>query len=100
MDEYFIPQSKAKQIADNFFPDGELVLVGAETAEALRSSTTKDLPAYYIFNNSSNGFVIVSGTETAYPILAYSQEGSIDINNLPDGLRYLLNQYSGDINIT
>lgn len=99
VDEYFITESKAKQIADSFFSEGELVLVGSETSEALRSSTSEELPAYYIYNNTSDGFVIVSGTEAAYPILGYSNKGRIDMQDLPDGLKYLLGLYSGDINV-
>lgn len=49
---------------------------------------------YYIFNAPQNkGFVIVSGDDLAYPILGYSDEGNIDINNLPEGLEALLDAY-------
>lgn len=44
-------------------------------------------PLYYIFNNATEGFVIVSGDDAAYPILGFSDEGNFDVNQLPDAYR-------------
>ena len=50
---------------------------------------------YYVFNNSGNrGFVIVSGDDKAAPVLGYCDEGSIDPENIPDGLRFMLDCYA------
>lgn len=52
---------------------------------------------YYIFNNEDGGFVIVAGDDCATPILGYSTEGSIDLDNLPIQLEELLNAYAEEI---
>ena len=42
---------------------------------------------FYIFNFSPNGFVIVSATDNAFPILAYSDENRFEIQNLPENIQ-------------
>ncbi|MEK6478326.1 C10 family peptidase [Catalinimonas sp. 4WD22] len=50
-------------------------------------------PLYYIFNNETDGFVIVSGDDAAYPILGFSDEGNFDVNQLPDAYRKWVDHY-------
>ena len=50
----------------------------------------------YVFN-FNHGFVMVSASDCAKPILAYSYEGALDINNIPDGLNYYMNHYRSNI---
>lgn len=53
---------------------------------------------YYVFNvGSDEGFVIVSGDDRTASILGYADNGSIDLTNLPDGLRYMLDGYAEEI---
>ncbi len=53
---------------------------------------------YYVFNNSNNhGYVIVSGEDNAAPVLGYSDEGTFDANNIPDGLQYWLDCYASEM---
>ena len=65
---------------------GELKLAHAEM-----NSKMLDRAVYYVFN-TNNGFVIVSGDDRAEQVLAWG-DGSIDMNNLPCGLQWMLNQY-------
>ena len=51
---------------------------------------------YYVFNKC-NGYIIVSGDDKAVPVLGFSDEGSFDINNIPDGLQYWLEVYSQEM---
>ena len=53
-------------------------------------------PAVYVFN-FDNGFVLVSADDVARPILAYSDEESVDPNNMPDGFAYYLRYYARQI---
>ncbi len=54
---------------------------------------------FYIFNASDNaGFVIISGDTRGKKILAYSDTGSLDPNNLPPQLDWLLSEYAQEIN--
>ena len=52
---------------------------------------------FYAFNINGGGFVIVAGEDRAVPVLGYSDNGSIDFNNLPAPLKDLLNGYKAEI---
>ena len=61
--------------------------------KAPANGVSSDQP-YYIFNSSNQqGFVIVAGDDLLTPILGYSDKGSIDPDNIPDGLQALLDYY-------
>ena len=50
-------------------------------------------PAYYVFN-SSNSFVIAAGDDRMPEVLGYSDNGTIDPNDMPEGLKELLECYA------
>ena len=55
-----------------------------------------DLYVYNIANKG--GFIIVSGDDkTVAPVLGYADEGEIDAGNMPSDLKYLLDEYSRQI---
>ena len=77
-----VPFETAQQIAVNFFSTTQnnsiqknnLVLqsyIGSDKGENL----------YYIFNYENQGFVIVAGDYQSTPILAYSTEATVDLEN-------------------
>lgn len=49
--------------------------------------------AYYVFNNSTGGFVVVSGDDRTRSILGYSTTGSLDEGKLPENTADWLNGY-------
>lgn len=54
--------------------------------------------SYYVFNvEDDGGFVIVSGDDRTMDILGYSDAGSIRRDSMPDNLRYMLDEYSRQI---
>ncbi len=68
-----------------------LQLVKAEKSVAKPSAAD-----YYIFN-SAKSYVVVAGDDQAPQILMYGDEGSLDINNIPPGMQWLLNKYKYQI---
>lgn len=58
-------------------------------------------PLYYAFNmGTDDGFVLVSGHEdAAVDVLGYSNTGKFDKNNMPDGLKWLLNGYAQELEV-
>lgn len=54
-------------------------------------------PAYYIFNAEGGGYVIVAADDRARSILAYSDRGGIDPDNLPVGCAAWLKSYEDEI---
>lgn len=53
-------------------------------------------PCLYVFN-FDKGFVIVSADDAVKPILGYSEEGCIDVRNMPEGFNYYLDHYKRQI---
>ena len=51
---------------------------------------------YYIFN-SAKSYVVVSGDDLAPQILMYGEEGSLDMNDIPPAMQWLLNKYKYQI---
>ena len=49
---------------------------------------------FYVFNREGGtGFVIVAGNDAGCPVLAYSDQGSMDMANLPCNVQWWLEQY-------
>ena len=92
-----VSETAAMQTAQAFLSSrGKLVT--SMTAAAGRRTNPETFEPYYVFNLSGDGgFVVVSGDDSVEPILGYADEGNIDLENLPDGLRYLLNSYAEEI---
>lgn len=85
---------KAKDFMQGINPQAQLQ-VPATPRKAMGSNES---PYYYIFNTENNqGFVIVSGDDRMEDILGYSDQGNIDLDNLPVGLQDLLDLYVSDM---
>src|ERR1022692_4249107 len=68
----------------------------ASVASAISAPNTTTETCFYVFNTNA-GFVIVSGDDASKPVLAYSNEGPFDPNNLPTSVAYWLNGYQDQI---
>ena len=103
-DDYFISEERAEEIAAALPIEGELHLFATDkSVPEMRSIGERERereyqPAYYLFAGEKSGYVIVAATERAYPLLGYSESGKIDPNNLPCGLRMMLDLYAEQIN--
>ena len=92
----------AQQVAQNFINSTGDSLSAQQPINQPRrlkrvAKQAADTNPYYIFNNEDGGFVIVAGDDCATPILGYSNEGCIDIDNMPVPLEELLNAYAAEI---
>ena len=62
------------------------------------SKSPQGLVPYYVFNSKkSTAFVIVSGSDLAIPVLAYSYESKFDVSDIPSSIEYLLSTYEQEI---
>lgn len=92
----------AQQIAQNFINSTDDSVSAQSPVNQPRrlkrviKQATETQP-YYIFNNEDGGFVIVAGDDCATPILGYSNEGCIDLDNIPIQLQELLQAYALEI---
>lgn len=53
--------------------------------------------ALFVFNAENGGYVIVSSDERTEEILGYSDSGHLDLDNLPENLKYWLESYKQQI---
>lgn len=60
----------------------------------------QEAPLFYVFNTERmDGFVIVSGDDSTDDILAWSDEGALDVSNLPDNVRAWLDGYARQLEL-
>ncbi len=99
-------ESEAIQIAQEFFgkkgkmPQLSVVSPQKITAQirkkvaAARKAPAKNSGSYVVNDEANNRFVIVSADERLNTILGYSEKGAFDLNNVPDGLLFLIDGYN------
>ena len=80
----------AKFVEANFMRNTQLEWVYTGVTESGR-------PSFHVFNGTSGGFVIVSACDLTSPILGYSESGSFNTGNIPDGLAYFLDGYGQSV---
>ena len=54
-------------------------------------------PAYYVFDIEGGGYVVVSGDDLTAPVLGYSEKGTFSEDDMPEGLKWLLQTYAEQI---
>ena len=93
----------ALQVAKNFYAGqhlqksaANLELYVTQNVENLQKSAEQPI-AYYIFNDGSDGFVMVAGDYRISPILGYSTSSRFDTTGMPDNLRWWLRMYREEI---
>ena len=93
--------SEAQNVANNYLrtkATHHLLGVSAQAPQlslSMTGTSADNKVDYYVFNNGKdNGFIIVSGDDKAAPVLGYSDSGSFDANDIPDGMRYWLECYA------
>lgn len=52
---------------------------------------------FYVYNNGSDAFVIVSGDDAVEPVLAYGNEGAFVVEGMPEQLRGWLRMYAAEM---
>jgi hypothetical protein len=73
-----------------------LTLVSKGPVTGLRSASVD--PPYYIYNiGDGKGFVVLSGDDATKTVLGYSDEGSFQVDRMPDNLNHWLNFYQQEI---
>ena len=61
-------------------------------------SANQTVADYYVFSvGMQDGYVIVAGDDRAPSVLAYSDEGTFDPADMPDGMRYMLDVYAQEM---
>lgn len=91
--------AKAFMAARNAGKSDGLTLAKNNKRHSAKENETEADTYYYIFNNvEQGGFVIVSADDATEQILAYSDDGYFDVNDIPEGVQELLDGYQSEIN--
>lgn len=107
-----IGEKRAREIAAQFF--AQTVTRGADVKLDLEwagfdinAATTRgavvdaDEALMYIYNRAdAKGFVIVSGDDSTRPIIAYSNEGNFEVNDIADATRWMLSSWCDQIEVS
>ena len=94
-----ISESQAHGIAASFMAShakSATSLKMAHMSELTGSAAGKEA-AYYVFNSTQGGFVIVSGDDRAPAVLGYSDHGAFDITDMSPAMNELLDSYNAQI---
>ena len=102
-----VSEKRARKIASDFFSGVsvkssgsgvELVWSGNDLNESAVTKSVSGEPLMYIYNNAGGeGFVIVSGDDNTRPVIAFSYDGSFDVEDMPGGARYILSGWMKQI---
>lgn len=63
----------------------------------LTFNDSSSLPAVYLFSRPAGGYMVVSADDAATPLLGYSDNGTLDMRDLPPQLNYWLREYTAQI---
>lgn len=66
-------------------------------SEKITAAKKFEKPAYYIFNASDGGFVIISAEDAVSPVLAYSYDNTFVVEGMPDNISYWMDQLRTEI---
>ena len=91
-----VSPERAMALGQKFVSANFTSLSNASVTLVYTLADEEGMPCLYVMNHEK-GFVIIAADDVAKPILAYSDEGQFDVNNIPDGLAYYLDFYKRQI---
>ncbi|MBP3738301.1 MAG: C10 family peptidase [Muribaculaceae bacterium] len=92
-------RNAAKAFMSKQVANGRLRAAAVSNLTLLKAEASVAKPAavdYYIFNGDKS-YVVVAGDDEAPEILMYGEEGTVDLNNIPPAMQWLLNKYKFQI---
>lgn len=92
-------QSVARAFMSKQVANGRLRAAAASNLKLVKAESSVAKPSavdYYIFN-ADKSYVVVAGDDLAPEVLMYGEEGTIDINDIPPAMQWLLNKYKYQI---
>lgn len=90
-------QKRAEQFFSDKSPKTKSANGGISLVYSIPEVATKangESPFLYVFEQKDGGYVIISGEESAHPVLGYSLNGSFPANDIPDNMSYMLKWYA------
>ena len=89
-----VSSEQARKIAEMFYSTKTTRAIVSTTLElkwtggsSVQTRTLQE-PAFYVFDNTAGGFVIIAGDDSVEPILGYSDDGEFVVDGMPDNVKY------------
>lgn len=97
-----ITEGQARNIAQRFMTSHRMASTGLKLSQkghSLNASSAGESAAYYVFNggHARGGYVIIAGDDRAPAVLAYSDHGTFDAQDVPEAMQQLLDSYAEQI---
>ena len=94
---YKVMAEKAKlQVTE--VPEFNLAVTYTNTSFTENEPIEKEIDLFYVFNaTENNGFVIISADDRALPVIGYALNGTFTGDNLPPGLKGLLERRAQEL---
>ena len=93
-----ISRDEALVLAQDFMQGKVMVPVQASSSKApVRGESANE--SFYIFNAADNdGYAIIAADDRISPVLGFSDQGNIDLDNIPENMASWLGYYEYEIN--
>ncbi len=94
-----ISERQAQQVANRFMSSHSIPVAGMRLVHKAPSLNASVSSPYYVFNagRSDGGYVIVAGDDRVPAVLGYSDNGTFDIDDIPDAMRDWLDGYAAQM---
>lgn len=92
---FLTPGEALQRVGDN--RNGRHISTSSSPELKLTVKSQKGIPAVYLFNKDGEGSLILSASDKALPILGYTENGTLDPDNLPPQLLAWLHEYANQI---
>ena len=91
---------EAKELVNKFVRENSRLksLASGGDITLAYTAATNTVANYYVYNLAQGGFVIVSADDCVEQVLGYSENGSFDINTVPENMLSMLEGYKQEIN--
>ena len=94
-----ISRDEAMALAQDFMQGKIMVPAQTSSSKAPVRGGAND-ESYYIFNAADNGgYAIIAADDRISPVLGFSDQGNIDLDNMPENMASWLEYYKNEINI-
>lgn len=91
-----VTRTQAQKYAQRILGESGTLAIHS-SSEILNLPNQESSPSFYLVENPSGGWAIISAEDRTAPILAYSHEGSFDLGNLTQNTRFWLSKVDSNI---
>ena len=95
-----VSEETAKGIAGRILSAHNNRKGGADVKLVWTGEDPGDQPAMYVYTSGSGGFVIISGDDNTVPVLAISENGQFEADDMPEHVRWWMRRMEAHVRAT